>query len=211
MMWSRCRAVPGIGLRTTAFVASERGFTLLELLVTLLIVVLLGVSLGVGIPAAVKVMHRSEAVSNAEVLSSALNTAIYDTLRFASVYVDEDGAVCTKRLVADDGTVYTVPLFRNDAFVDSAGNSLTNAYMAAGKQIMLHEDGVAGGRSECLTNLVSPGTYTDYVVQDFRLSYDVSSAVFTGSYTIATKDVSYAEDVSFTCKSLLSETVTSGT
>lgn len=190
---------------------SERGFTLMELLVTLLIVVLLGISLGIGIPAAVKVMHRSTAVSNAQVLSSVLDTAIYDTLRYSSVYVDGSGNVQTKRLTADDGTTYTVPLIRNDAFVDSAGNSLTDAYMTADKQIMLHEDGVAGGRVECLTDLVSPGTYTDYVVRNFRLSYDVGSAVFTGGYTIATKDGSYTEDVSFTCRSLLSETVTSGT
>lgn len=189
--------------------SDDKGFTLIELLVTLLILVVLCVGLASGIPAAVRVMKQSSMVSNADVLSSSLNTAACDVLRYSSVYVDASGNVQTKSLT-ENGEIYTIPLIRNDSFVDSAGNTLTEAYMTANKYVILQEDAVFGGRSAAQTNLVSAGTYTDFTVADFRLSYDVGSNVFTGSYTIQSKDGSYSKDITFSCKSVKSETVMSG-
>jgi len=186
-------------------VRGDRGFTLMEMLVTLLIVVLLGIALGVGIPAALKVMHQSTLASNAEVLSSSLDTAVADTLRYSSVYVDDAGVVQTVSRSDADGS-YTVPLMRNDSFVDSAGNHLTDAYMIADDRIILREDAVPSGRSECVTNLVSVGSYTDFTITGFRLAYDSASNVFTGSYTIQSKDYGFSRYVEFSCRSLADET-----
>lgn len=71
--------------------ASRRGVTLSEMLVTVAILGLVTLAVSVGISSALRVYNQSVALSDAQTLSSTLSQAIMDELRYARDISSKDG------------------------------------------------------------------------------------------------------------------------
>ncbi len=115
--------------RCTKKLKSNRGFTLLEMLVALAIVVMLSLMMSVGSSVGAQVQRESTFVAQSDILASTINTALGDVLRYSDVTLVDELA---------DGTEPSP----NEAY--KYESILTNE---AGQQLLINNDGygVSGG------------------------------------------------------------------
>lgn len=95
--------------------ASKKGFTMTELLITMAILALIGVSVGVGITTAGRAYTDITASSEASVLCSTLSTELADELRFAE-HVS---------VTPENGLTFTSRRYGPNVKVESSGGRVT--------------------------------------------------------------------------------------
>ena len=143
----------------------KRGFTVVELLAALLIVVLLGMVIAAGISVGTQVYRDSIFLSESDILKSTINITLSDVLRYATV-VETDG----------DGNVLTF---------NSANYNISGGGMELSEEGHLVYYEYAGDTAH---ELVNRGAYTTLTLTGFSVTYDATTGVFSGSYTIALGD-----------------------
>lgn len=163
-------------LRMRSQLKSRRGFTMVELLCAMLIMALLGMVVSVGVSTAVRVQRESTFIAHSDVLTATLNTSLSDVLRYSTVNTQKTEAKA-------DGNIY----FSN------------YEYMIDDGYIFVDENGRVGvhmnDKDDTVRYLISKGTYTGLEVQKdgtadegaFTLTYDKTTRLFTGSYTVREK------------------------
>ena len=188
---------------------SQAGFSMSEMLAATAILVVLGSVVVTALPTAAQVVKRATYTSNADVLASSVNTALSDMLRYASLYVDEEGNVLTDAATAS-------PLFKPaSSYVDANGRSVEMGYLALveGRVRIVP---IVGGVDQAPTPVPrSTGIYTDFSVDEFHVDFvpDASATatsmvgVYEGTYTLVSNDGTFAKQVTFTCRPLTTETV----
>ena len=167
----------------------QAGFTLMELLAALAILVILGTMVASAMVTASRVMATGTTASNASVLEQSIETALSDTLRYASAHVPLGNSL------AED------PAFDSDSFFDYSGSAVRNGRLGV-------EDGKIALTTAGGVQFVpkAAGIYTDFIIRDFKMFYDCDSNVYSGTYTISTAQDSYTREGSFVCKTLVEET-----
>ena len=168
---------------------SQAGFTIMELLAALAILVILGTMVASAMVTASRVMTTGTAASNASVLEQSIETALSDTLRYASAHVPLGNSF------AED------PVFDSDSAFDYSGSAVRNGQLGV-------EEGKIALFTAAGTQFVpkAAGIYTDFVISDFKMFYDCDTNVYNGTYTISTANGSYTREGSFVCKTLVEET-----
>lgn len=170
-------------------VRATAGFTLIELIAVLAILAVLGTMVTAAMVTGTHVMADSTAAANASVLEQSVQTALSDVLRYASARVPEGASS------ADD------PAFDSDSFFDSTGSAVRNGHLGV-------EDGkialTTSGGSQYVPK--AAGIYTDFIVSDFKLSYDCENNVFTATYIISMPDGTFSREGTCVCNSLVEET-----
>ena len=166
---------------------SRRGFTLVEMLCVTLIMVLMCLVLASGLSIATNAFHSLSFEAEAQILMDNVNTAISDYVRFAvSPSDDATGRMTT---FANRNTGYNVS---------------ETGYIAGGSnddgegRIYLHR---SSSDTEG-TLLVNEGAYDEMTITDFRMRYDSSTQVFSGSYTINSADMSESKDCTFSFRTI---------
>lgn len=160
---------------------SKRGFTLVELLAALMIVVMMSLMMSVGVSVGASVQRESSFVAQSDVLSSTINTALGDVLRYSTVELvdtsDGDlGALVTKSVLVDeDGNRC---LISNDSYGISDGAVVLNQYgdNEKDKRVAIwqytygevnEEEGETEdtGVQDQVSYLVSHGIYTNLMIE----------------------------------------------
>ena len=163
---------------------SNRGFTLVEMLVALAIVVMLSLMISVGSSVGAQVQRESTFVAQSDVLASTINTALGDVLRYStvtpavevaegeeptyeqeSVLVDESGK---KLLISNDG----YGIGNAAVILDTSKGSVRVAV----KQMEIEGDADSSESVEKVYYLVSHGIYTNLTIltdgdHPFTLTY----------------------------------------
>ena len=197
----------GLVKRLCAIARNKRGFTLTELLAATAIMVVLGTMIVAALPSASFVVKHSMNTSNADVLSSSVNTAVQDILRYAQVYVDADGNVVR----AETGAPLIQP---SSSYVDESGSNVKMAYLTFGPTIQMAS--VVDGVQQGLTPVPrSSGIYTDFSIASFIIDFvpDADAAgtyqpgVYQGAYTIVSNDGTFTKEYTFSCRPLATEAV----
>lgn len=160
----------------------KNGSTLLESIVTLTIVLIITVCVTIGISASNRLYRKSLFYSESEILSSTIDIALSDILRYSSDVTSIDGkvsfsnnnyGVVNGHLLVKDGRVYI---------------NLTDE----------NPDDVSGSH---LKTLVGNNTYTS--IDATALSIDYNDSIYTGSYTLtSTMDTSLSKTFEFTFRTL---------
>ncbi|MEA4971832.1 MAG: type II secretion system protein [Candidatus Metalachnospira sp.] len=158
------------------------GFTLLESIVTLTIVLIITVCVTIGISASNRLYRKSLFYSESEILSSIIDVALSDILRYSSNVTSLDGkvsfsninyGVANGHLLVKDGRIYI---------------NLSDE----------NPDDVSGSH---LKTLVGNNTYTS--INASALTIDYSDEIYTGSYTLtSTLDTSLSKTFEFTFRTL---------
>ena len=188
---------------------ARAGFTMAEMLAAMAILIVLGSVVVTMLPTAAQVVKRATYTSNSDVLASSVNTAITDVLRYANLYVDDEGTILTN---PETGS----PLFKPaSSYVDATGSSVETAYLTClDDRIRLVP--LVGGAAQTPTPVPrSTGIYTDFKVTDFHLEFlpdqppasGSVTGVYQGNYTLESNDGSYSKRFEFTCRPLTTETV----
>ena len=163
-------------LRLRRQLKNRRGFTLVELLCAMLIMALLGMVVSVGVSTAVRVQRESTFIAHSDVLTATLNTSMSDVLRYSTVNTQ-------KTEERHDGNIY----FSNQEYMISDG------------YIFVDENGHVGvhmnDTDDSVRYFISKGAYTGLEVKAdgtpaegaFSLTYDPTTRLFTGSYTVREK------------------------
>lgn len=160
---------------------SKRGFTLVELLASLMIVVMMSLMMSVGVSVGASVQRESAFVAQSDMLSSTINTALSDVLRYATVETilssDEDyGELVNKSILFDEegnrrlisNTSYGIS---NGAVVlNQYGDDVKNKRVAIWQYVYgtLSEDGEEAeetGAQDQISYLVSHGMYTNLMIE----------------------------------------------
>ena len=173
-----------------------------EMLAAVAILVVLGSLVVASLPTAAQVVKRSTYNSNAQVLSTSINTALSDVLRYSQVYVDAEG----QALLSDAFTPYIKP---SSTFLDASGAQVERGYFTNDGVIVLVSE--VGGVAQAQTTPVpaATGIYTEFEVRDFWLDYRaqtdaenhfVGNARYVGGYTLYTRDGTFAKSYEFTCR-----------
>ena len=176
-------------------IQAKRGFTLIETLAALLITVMLSLIVATGISSAANAYRRAVFVSESEVLSSTINTALADLLRFA-YNIKED--------VTGEGNYYTF---------DNASYKLYNAHFILETEensgltyiAFVHDSGDVDDEGKPVPySLCSLGAYTSMTITDFQLDYSPETTTFKGSYTLMSRsNTSFKKTIQFTYKSIV--------
>ncbi len=186
---------------------SKRGFTLTELLAATAIMVVLGSMIVAALPSASFVVKHSMNTSNADVLSSSLNTAVQDVLRYSQVYVDADGNV--------ERAATGAPLIQpSSSYMDESGSNVKMAYLTFDNTIQLASvvDGVDHGTTSVPR---ASGIYTDFSIASFVVDFvpdaeaggSYQPGVYQGAYTVVSRDGSFTKEYTFSCRPLATEAV----
>ena len=138
-----------------------RGFTLVETLVALLIVALLTAALMTGVAVAAGVYSDARFASESGMLANTVNTALGDILHFSTCQRDGENVS-----------------FTNRSYGITAGH-----FLLRDGQLLLSPTETE--EEDALLSLISSGAYTDLQITQFSLSYDETTALFAGSYTIS--------------------------
>ena len=190
---------------------SNRGFTLVEMLVALAIVVMLSLMMSVGASVGAQVQRESTFVAESDVLASTINTALGDVLRYASVRevapaADESTATYEQLEVAktlltiekEDGSEAKC-LIDTDGYGIGGGAIILKNYegkkrVAVSQYVTQSPDGDVANTvtTEKVYYLVSHGIYTSLQLliddtHDFELQYvvDGDNKYFHAHYWIA--------------------------
>lgn len=182
---------------------SNRGFTLVEMLVALAIVVMLSLMMSVGASVGAKVQRESTFVAESDVLSSTINTALGDVLRYSTVTqagATPEGADPTYEqesiLKNEAGDKL---LITNDGYGVNKGAIVLNddkgSLRLALKQIETIGDEESHTDVEKTYFLVSHGIYTNLAIMNdadhpFQLTYKENSGkpYYEAKYWIAEKN-----------------------
>lgn len=180
-------------------IQAKRGFTLIETLAALLITVMLSLIVATGISSAANAYRRAVFVSESEVLSSTINTALADLLRFAY-----DINYVAKEDVTGEGNYYTF---------DNASYKLDNAHFILETDVnsgltyiaFVHDSGDVDDEGKPVPySLCSLGAYTSMTITDFQLDYSPETTTFKGSYTLMSRsNTSFKKTIQFTYKSIV--------
>ena len=163
--------------------------TLVELLAALAIITVLGTMVAAAMMTGSRVMAETTNASNASILEQSIDTALSDVLRYANVQAP-----------AGEGEI-TDPVFNSDSYTDFSGSPVR-----AGQIV------VDGGKLALLTSTglqpipKAAGIYTDFVVTDFKLTYNCDSDLFTCHYTLSTADGLFTRTCTTACRTLVGET-----
>ena len=168
---------------------AQAGFTIIELLAALAILAVLGTMVASAMVTGSRIMATSTATANASVLEQSIQTALSDTLRYASAHVPA-GASSAEN-----------PSFDSDSFLDYAGSAVRDGRLG------VEEGRIALNTASGIQYVPkAAGIYTDFMVSDFQLNYDCATNVFSATYTISLPDGSYSRTGECVCKSLVEET-----
>jgi len=161
---------------------TKRGFSLLESLITLTIVLIITVCVTIGISASNRLYRKSLFSSESEILSSTIDIALSDILRYSTNVINTDGnisfsnsnySVVNGHLLVKDGRIYINVSDENP-------------------------DDVMG---PYLKTIVGNSTYT--TIDASELTLDYSDGVYTGSYTLTSNfDTSLSKTFDFTFRTL---------
>ena len=195
---------------------SNRGFTLVEMLVALAIVVMLSLMMSYGVSVGAAVQRESTFVAESDVLASTINTALGDVLRYASVRevapaedeasADYEQLEVMKTLLTmekADGSVVKC-LIDTDGYGIGGGAIILNTYEGE-KRVAVSQyvtQSPTGDVADTVTTekvyyLVSHGLYTNLEIMTdvdhkFELQYvvDGTNKYFHAHYWIAEKNPS---------------------
>jgi len=179
--------------RSKAEKRRKKGFSLVEMLAVLLIMAMLAVMVSTSVSAAVTAYQKNIFVSESEVLSSTINTAMSDILCYAK-YVSQ---------TTDDKVV-----FINAAY-----------HIVDGGHFFLDDDGrvcylLNENNPENATRLINSRAYTSLYLRDLEISFSKDpsekqgsySGVFHVTYTICSRLLPGAEkNVSCSFRSLIGD------
>lgn len=160
----------------------KSGFSLLESMITLTIVLLLTITVTVGISASNRLYRKSLFYSESEILSSTIDIALSDVLRYSYnvaagddviMFSNNNYSVVNGHLLVKDGRIYI---------------NLSDE----------HSDDVMG---PYLKTLIGNNTYTN--INATEMSLDYSDGVYTGSYTLTSNfDTTLSKTFDFTFRTL---------
>ncbi len=139
----------------------KKGFTFVETLVALMIVSMLSLVVMTGIRTAWNAHDNALFASESEILADTINTSLGDLFHYASYDKTEDGTV---RFSSQEYGV-----LRGTMVVDDKG-----------RLYVMTTESETGSKLQ----LVNDGAYTNITIEEFKLDYDSTNAVFTGSYTL---------------------------
>ena len=178
---------------------SNKGFSLMELLVALLILVLIVMAIGVSMDAGVRIYQEAIFEADSASLAGILNTNIGDILRYSqdirentSSFSDAEGNTLTAEKV---GFVFT-----------SVEYGIQDAYFYTPVAPGGESKGVLqikNLKNASVMELVNSGAYPDLVTSNFRITYyapgtTVGGAVGRGGYFEVTYDIFSTKDESLT-------------
>ncbi len=158
------------------------GFSLIESIVTLTIVLLIAVTVTIGISASNRFYRKSLFYSESEILSSTIDIALSDVLRYSSNVITEDDVVS----------------FSNSNY------SVVNGHLLVKDDriyINLSDENPDDVMGPYLKALIGNNTYT--AINATALSLDYSDGVYTGSYTLTSSyDTTLSKTFDFTFRTL---------
>lgn len=153
---------------------SNKGFTFIEMLVCVVTMLLIAMICSVGLDMASKSYRESVFESNCQMLEATVDMQVGDILRFAtSVQTDASGNV----------TTFTNKTYRvNKGKIEvSTRSGDTGGYFL----VYLEEDATDGYM------ILNKSAYADSMyIENFVLSYDDATGMFSGSYTIKSSQLS---------------------
>lgn len=181
---------------------SNKGFTLVEMLVALAIVVMMSLMMSVGASVGARVQREATFVAESDILASTLNTAVGDMLRYSTIYTTDDVDASNNNALFQtmEDTTKKYCLFDNDGYGISGGKLILSPYTdtngrTAQRVAVFYEkqekiinptthsvDGVT--KTPTTHYLVSHGIYTTLLVENFTVEYKEANSTFCVKYTI---------------------------
>lgn len=184
-------------------IKSNKGYTMIEMLTATIIVILISVMISTGVSVGVRVQKESTFVSNSDMLSGILNTAISDMVRYAECnYTDADidgGTGLVTGNVKFTNSEYAIRqgyfFLDDDGLLAITKNGIDPEYVP---------DSVdTSAETAEIGYLISRGTYSGLKIKDFVMTYNPTNDVFAGTYTIfSSEGSSLKKDVTFTFHSV---------
>ena len=143
------------------------GFTLVETLVSLVILVMLISVVSVGVDTAMRAYQSITFASESDLLSSTIQSALSDILRFAVCEEGEAGEDSGQLSITNE----SYGLSKGSLFLDNDNG-----------RIMVNSGGTLEHEGGDTFFLVNDGAYTSMKISNFTLKYE--NGLFSGSYTI---------------------------
>lgn len=175
---------------------SQKGFTLVEMLVCTITLVLVASICSMGIQIAMKSYHESAYESNSQMLESTLNLYLSDILRYASnIQTTEE---------ADENGLVEIIGFSNTAYQMRGGNiGLGTTEESEGKIVVFDRSQTDPACNETL--IAGKNVYPDTIyITELLIKYNKDTHCFEGSYKIKSEILPDAERVCiFTCRTVL--------
>lgn len=156
----------------------SQGFTLVETIVSLAILVMLISVISVGVNTAMKAYESVTFTSESDLLSSTIQTALADILRYA-VYNEEEGEV----------------VITNESYGISKGS-----FFLENGRVMVNMGGAGEGGMADTFFLVNDGVYTSMKITEFKVTYE--EGLFSGEYVIESNSGKFTKMKEFAFRTL---------
>lgn len=156
----------------------SQGFTLVETIVSLAILVMLISVISVGVNTAMKAYESVTFTSESDLLSSTIQTALADILRYA-VYNEEEGEV----------------VITNESYGISKGS-----FFLENGRVMVNMGGAGEGGMADTFFLVNDGVYTSMKITEFKVTYE--EGLFSGEYVIESNSGKFTKKKEFAFRTL---------
>lgn len=143
----------------------NRGFTLVEAVVTCLMMSLVALAITTGTQGAIGAYYSSLFVSEGDILVNNLEIALSDVLRYAS-YTREEEDTLVPHFNNEEYRILDGCLVLEDGFFYLQANTPTEAEVAK------------------RTLLINRGCYSNLRIKEFELKYNVSTMLYEGSYVL---------------------------
>lgn len=180
----------------------SRGFTLVETMVSLAILVMLISVISVGVSTAMKAYQSVTFISESDLLSSTVQTALADILRYA-VYNEEDNPPNGEVSITNE----SYGISRGGFFLENGrlmvnlggGGGIGGDGSASGNG-SAGGNGASGGDTADTFFLVNDGAYTSMKMTDFEITYE--EGLFSGKYVIESNSGKFKKTKEFAFRTL---------